>query len=296
MRKVLLFLLLVPLLWNSASAQLLFPDKSSTTTPSQTGQPSQGEKLQEKLQIEDAVTNNLIVIQQKYQLKDNTSKRGQYFGRDGKPDFGQVYAVGVKAGDGYFTVAKVQYPWLYDANFEEFKTKIQYTPVVSATSYRDWKGSQYEKLDFTASKSISGDSILFVKSKTFKGKGLSVDASDGRKKGWICWFIQGKDAGGFTVSYQATEIAFESGNTIAEAGGTAPENVAGGIFVSQKSLETGQVATILSGMVFKNDGKWFVKKANEDVESDDVPTGERNSDGLTPAKQKPFGILDIFRK
>ncbi|GHT66093.1 hypothetical protein AGMMS50239_27010 [Bacteroidia bacterium] len=258
-----------------------------------------GKKADLKPSIEGALKSSLFIIQQNYQLKDVTTKKGKYFGKDGKANFGTIYTFGIKTSGGFYSNTKITLPWLYDSNFEEYKRKTQYSPVISETKYKEWGAAEYLKLKFSSEQAATAsDSLVFVTNKAFNNKGLNPDVAAGKKKGWLVWIIlenkEKPDAFSFeVVSVEQNLDASPSEITAASPSG---KTVEGGLFLTERTTDVGQIALELSGLVFKKDSKWFVKKpVNEGQQQKSGRKGRNaskksettvnpsNQDGLTPA-------------
>ena len=274
MKKIFFYsLLIIPILWNTVNAQVLeFSDAEKTTSS------AAKQTTAKQTAIEKALKNRLFIIKESYQLK------AQYPGRDNSAgsdtiytlivrrntsetsvnnlDFGIVYTFGVQTDKGFYSDARVISPWNYDPYFEEYK-KSQYVPVISGSEYRNWGGSDYKKLPFTAKMAtMIDDSIVFVKKKISKEIGIAETAAAG--KGWLIFIIQkdkNKLSDSFSLEMIESEQNFEPGNPYSEiVGKTVPATTTGGLFVIEQIDSKGQLSVALSGMIIKSGGKWFVKK------------------------------------
>jgi hypothetical protein len=270
-RIILIFLLTVPFCWNSLNAQFLgFPETATETS---------SKKPLTSIPVENVVKNNLFIIQQNYQLKDNTVRKGGYFGRDNKPNFGTVYALGIKTLNGFYTNARAVFPWLYDSYYSDFKEKTQYSPVISSTNYREWNTAAYKQIKFATPQNLPADSLLFVKSKLFKNKGLEPGNGVGVRNGWVVWVVQTSKElpESLSLEYFQMELA-NSDNIEISANYVSDKIIIGGLYVTQ----LGQSSVELTGLVSRNNNKWFVKKILGKGGSVSSGNASVSSDGLTP--------------
>jgi len=282
-----LLLFVLAFCWNNMKAQVtdFSPQDKGTTSSTEAYKTATNSSP-----IENSVRNNLIIIQQNYQLKDVTMKKNNLYGRGGKKHFGTVYTVGVKSENGYYTNGRAVLPWLYDSNYSKYSSNDQYQPVISETNYRLWGVQKYQKLKFNSDPGkLSQDSILFVKRKLSEPM-LPIDPSTGNQKGWIVWVVKNNKAtepDAFFLSTQATELKFNASTGMAELKGSAPQQVVFGLFVTQQENKRGQIVTALSGFAIKGDGKWLVKKPAVVTSTNTTKNNVIvvNPDELTPTKK-----------
>jgi len=289
------FLLLVLAFpWNSMKAQITdFPQSKKGTTTSAPAKKT----ATNASSIETNVRNNLVIIQQNYQLEDITAekkkmfgivKEKSLFGRGGNKHFGTVYTIGVKSEKGYYTDGRAVLPWLYDSNYGEYRNRNQYKPIISETNYRPWGEKEYRKFGFIGDPNkLSKDSILFIKKKLGEPK-LLIDPKTGNQKGWIVWIAKDNKAtepDAFVLSTQVAELQFNASGTT-EFNGSVPQQVVCGLFVTEQENKSGQIITVLSGFALKGDGKWLVKKpAVVDSVNKPKTVNNANSNELTPTKK-----------
>jgi len=280
--------------WNIVKAQVTdFPQLKKETTTSSTDKKNESNSSF----IENNVRNNLVIIQQNYQLKDITvekkgllgiGKKQSLFGRGGNKYFGTVYTIGVKTENGYYTDGRAVLPWLYDSNYNEYRSSNQYVPVISETNYRLWSVQKYQTFGFNSDPSnLNKDSVLFIKGKLGEPR-LLIDPKTGDQKGWIVWVVKDSKAtepDAFSLSTQAIELKFDASTGIAEFNGSVPRQVFSGLFVIEQQNNRGQIVTVLSGLAIKGDGKWFIKKPAVITSINATKTiNNVNPNELTPAK------------
>jgi len=293
--KVYNYLLLFALVfcWSSMKAQVTgFPSMNKGTTTSSTAKKT----VSNASSIENNVRNNLIIIQQNYQLEDITMEKKQLlgvvkkkslFGRGGNKQFGTIYTIGVKTENGYYTDGRAVLPWLYDTNFNEYRNRNQYEPVISETNYRSWSEQEYRKLSFNSDPNVlSKDSIVLIK-KILSKPVLFIDPKTGNQKGWIVWVVKDSKAtepDAFALSTQTVELTFDA-NGMAEYNSSVPQQVFRGLFVTEQENKSGQIVTVLSGFALKEDGKWLIKKPTMITSATKAKmVSSANPNELTPTK------------
>jgi hypothetical protein len=272
MKRIILLSLFILFCRNGLKAQVLdFPEIPKTTKQALTSIP-----------VESHIKSNLFIIRQDYQLKDNSTRRGAYFGREGKPSFGTVYTFGVRISGGYYTNSRAAFPWLYDANYNSFENKTQYLPVISGTNYREWNNQAYRRLDFPVGNiSVPSDSILFVRSKAFKGRGLAQGANV--KNGWFVWIVQTSKENSDSILLEFF-LAEQNENLEIPDKSVSDKTIIGGLYITQSASNSDQAD--LSGILYKSDNKWFVKQIANNSSGNNRSAAETpNADGLTPVKR-----------
>jgi hypothetical protein len=261
-------------------------ERTNTDVPAQAARTKSGS-------IENSLKSSLFIIQQNYQLKDITAKKmiligkDKLYGKDGKPNFGTVYTFGVKTANGFYSNSKVVLPWLYDPDFEEYKRSAQYVPVISETNYSKWEGRVYEELKYSPKQIVSeGDSLVFVGSNMFGKVGMNPDPASGKKNGWFVWILLDEEAGADAFSFEivAAEHNFDSRNTASEITNVpvSHKTIEGGLFVTERTTELGQIALDVSGLLFKKGDQWYIKQPVADKTKGGA-TNTSDRKGLTPA-------------
>ncbi|MDR0542149.1 MAG: hypothetical protein LBH19_08030 [Dysgonamonadaceae bacterium] len=297
MKNFIILTLCVLSLYTAETKAQYIPEKGKGRTSAPSG--NEAKSFEAKSSIEDALKSNLFIIRQSYRLKDIASKRTnivdkifkkeEVYGKDGKSDFGTVYTFGVKTAGGFYSNAKIALPWLYDFNFEEYKRKTQYEPIISETKYKGWKDGEYKKLEYVPKQAVmDADSLVFVNSNVFNKIGLKLDAANGKKKGWIVWILneeEKSDAFSFEIVSAERNLDSKNGSSEITAVSVSGKTVEGGLFVTERTTEVGQIALDISGLIFTKDNRWYIKKpVSEGQGSSKKENVTPNKDGLTPVK------------
>jgi hypothetical protein len=232
--------------------------------------------------VESHIKSNLFIIRRDYQLKDLSTRKGGYFGREGNPNFGTVYTYGVRISGGYFTNSRAVFPWLYDANYASFENKTQYQPVISGTNYREWSSHAYKRLDLPAGNvSLPGDSILYVRSKAFKGRGLAQGVN--AKDGWFVWIVQTSKEKDDSFSLEFFPAEQNEKQEIPEKY-VSDKTIIGGLYITQSASNSAQAD--LSGILYRSNNKWLVKQIASNASGNSRKAATTpNPDGLTPARR-----------
>ncbi|MDR1631721.1 MAG: hypothetical protein LBR97_02395 [Dysgonamonadaceae bacterium] len=264
-----LLLFVLAFCWNNVKAQVtdFSQFKKGVTTSA-----SAKKNVTSVSTIENNVCNNLVIIQQNYQLEDITAdekklfgllKKKSLFGLGGNKHFGTVYTIGVKSENGYYTDGRAVLPWLYDPNYNKYRNRNQYEPLISETNYRLWGDREYREFKFNEDPNkLSKDSILLIKKKMSKPM-LPIDSKTGDQKGWIVWVIRDNkhtEPDVFVLSAQSADLKFDASTGAAVFNGNVPQQVVSGLFVTEQENKRGQIITVLSGLALKDNGKWLVKK------------------------------------
>ncbi len=242
---------------------------------------------------EDAIIASLFQTKQSFCIKDN--KTGDLYGLNNKEVFGTEISLAVKVKGGYVITDKAISPWAYNAKFATYRDN--YTPVMVASEYAEFgSATKFDTLDITQSKldEVQKSSLYIVKSDCFSSKGLTIDDTEGTKKGWVVWVCADKDADMTKVitpelicySYDIESNKSKAVKMDAPNG----KNILGGIYVVPTFYEIGQVEFRLGGLLCEKDEQWslvfpFVGWKNEEnMKSTDCAKKENvaNSDSLTP--------------
>ncbi len=288
-----ILILVLAFCWTGIRAQITeLPGKKSSASSSSVSKPNN--VVSSDPTIENNVRNNLIIIEQNYQLQDVTSekkklfifKEKSLFGRGGNKFFGSIYTVGIKVEGGVYTDGRAALPWLYDPNYNQYRNRNQYVPIIAETNYRLWGEQKFQKFDADCDPGkLSRDSILFI-NKKIKDQKLTVDTKTGTQKGWIVWILKDdktSEPDAFTLLTQAFELKFEASGGAAEFTGNVPQNVIYGLFVTEQENPRGQILTVLSGFAVNDKGKWVVKKPAV-AASTKKSAANVNPNQLTPTK------------
>ncbi|MDR2385346.1 MAG: hypothetical protein LBD80_06775 [Tannerella sp.] len=245
MKQVILLSILILFCRNGLKAQILdLPEMPKTTKQPLASVP-----------VENHIKSNLFIIRLDYQIKDKSTGKDSHSDRDANPDFGTVYNFGIKTSGGYYTNSRAIFTWLYDTNFTPSGSTKQYSLAISGTSYRDWNGKEYRKPDFPIGNiPMSSDSIFFIRNKAFHGLEPVADAE--AKKGWFVWIVQTskdkKDV--FSLEFFP---AGQNGKRKIPDKSVSDRIIIGGLYVTQSTSNPKQAN--LSGLLYKNNNKWFVK-------------------------------------
>ena len=249
--------------------------------------------------VEDAVRTGVFISRQSYQIYDK--KTGELFGLNGKPEFGIQYTIGVKVPDGFCLVDKAVRPWIYDEKYKKYQTK--YDPVFYQAKYSEiGENVRFDSLDYstTQQKELINSTIYHFASKTFGGKGFTLDTQNGLKKGWLVWIvspqkddINADNSTSFYIEKKEIEVKGKQ-FLIATETPNITDNLIGGIYVVPVYPGVGIVEFQLCGiLVQRSENKWelccpFVGMQETDSADRGISNGkepDNSSAELTPVKK-----------
>lgn len=233
--------------------------------------------------IEEAVQKGLFIVRQSYQLEDTVAETPAYYGREGKPYFGQMYSLGVRLNGGYAVDGRLLTPWTEDGHFDEYRNSTQYRPVISQTVYRNIEEITYQPLAFRRESrdTLGKGSVLLVKDSLFP-EGFSLWEEEGICKGWIVLAVGEKplsesDSVRLSLMIYRTEIKREADKVLYEIKSPSTTlSVAGGIYVFPVVTAVGQLDFRLAGLVQQVGDKWCILTVRG------TPAAEGAPSGLTP--------------
>ena len=221
--------------------------------------------------IDKALSGAFVGISQSYELCDTI--KDEHFGRDGKDYFSIVPFIGIETEKGLVFPASVLTPWANDIDFKKYRDK--YKPLATKSTIRLLNVEGELSIRESQSPIIGTPvtSYLNILTDTLQSsKGLIVDTIPGVKDGWFIWLSSNKDLAEtdsvkFTSIKKDLEVPLD-GEYLRIDTPEISETVYGGIYVTPKQTEVGQITFILTGvMVFDEDG-WildlpFITKNNE---------------------------------
>ncbi len=230
--------------------------------------------------IEEAVQKGLFIVRQSYQLEDTAAETPAYYGREGKPYFGQLYSLAARLKGGYVIDGRLLTPWAEDVHFDEYRNSTQYRPVISQTAYRNIGEKTYQPLGFRVENrdTLEKGSVLLVKDSLFS-EGFSLWEEEGICKGWIVLAVGEKplsesDSVSLSLMIYRTEINREADKSLYEI--KAPStalSVVGGVYIYPVVTAIGQLNFRLVGLVQKIGDKWYILTVKEASSMESVPSG-----------------------
>lgn len=196
-----------------------------------------------------ALPDGMFVLRQSYQLHDEAND--EYFGMDGKDEFGATYSVGFFYKGHFCASGIVAKPWAYDSAIEEYTS--DYTPVVSQTQYIELGSASAaaKTVNFGTEEPIEIEyeaAYLFSTPKVNKA-GFGVDLTPGEKSGSIVW-VTNADKNKLAPQYTIEKATFSSTN---KEEVTAPANAVGGVFFVPSGNDY-----IVSGIINRTDEGWCI--------------------------------------
>lgn len=247
--------------------------------------------------LERIVSPSLFITSQSFQV--SSKEDGKMYGFSGKQEFGVSYSVGVKVRDGIVLTDKAVRPWEYDANYDKYREG--YAPVRYQSHYSEaQEEAKYDTLAYDTAKGmvLAENALYRYPTKTFGGKGLILDITEGQKEGWFVWVTSKKGQNlkentqvDYTIYRKSITIGRERTDTVVDAPNTSQE-VLGGIYVVPTVTDIGVMEFRLCGILTPAEKGWRVvfpfigggDKGNDNAPSDVTPIEEGQ---LTPVDSMP---------
>lgn len=250
----------------------------------------------------EAVTPELSIIRQQYRLELN----GDYYGKGGKPFFGETYSLGIKISGGMLLLDDVVEPWKNDADYKRVNADGKYKTQYFWTFQRKLSDSTYNAIDLELGTNnivpCDQGKNLWKHDDRHGELGLDIDNGKGLKSGVMIWAVSGSSvsdsAMAVSLSASAYSVNAVSDTALISMSPSTPEKVIGGLFVVPRYGKGGRVQFMLAGVAVKNgNGKWalqlFVDKdgASPAADSSSQPTvtgkkGEPTPSGEPGSKTK----------
>jgi hypothetical protein len=235
--------------------------------------------------IEDAVKGGIFIVRQSYQLK-NTSNNTLY-GWGHAEHFGYTLSLGIKAENGYYLDLQAVEPWKYDSKFASYNDQRHYIPLVSESRYRSLTDSSFFAFPYQSDsvKPVIGSPFCWVRDSVFDNQGFEIDASEGRKEGWLVWVVSSDSTeitahASFSLLIYRNEVAFESAERTYNIKDPATSNrILGGFYVTPHTTAIGKVSFRISGFLSKKEDSWQIVRLGESV-------SKEWNEGLTPIRQQ----------
>lgn len=248
---------------------------------------------------ENMVSPALFLFRQSFQVADN--KTGDLYGLNNQDEFGAEVSIGIKVKDGFVLTDKAIHPWAYNSKFDEYKEKYKPVPYLSLYSEIE-TGVKYDSINkiYPICEEQKVKESYLVHSDLFKGKGLSIDNSEGSKDGWIVFVCANKEADLNKIS-EVSIVCYNKPVDVIKGKKIdveTPNNmkIIGGVYVFPCKLDIGVMTFKLCGLLLENEGKWrlafpFVgkeiqpqTKKQEAVKNKNIAKG----DTLTPVEDDVY--------
>lgn len=208
---------------------------------------------------ENMVSPALFLFRQSFQVADN--KTGDLYGLNNQDEFGAEVSIGIKVKDGFVLTDKAMRPWAYNRKFDEYKEK--YKPVPYLSQYSEIEtGVKYDSINIMhpIREEQKVEESYLVHSDFFKGKGLSIDNSEGSKDGWIVFVCANKEADLNKIS-EVSIVCYNKPVDVIRGKKIdveAPSNmkIIGGVYVYPHKLDIGVMTFKLCGLLLEDEGKW----------------------------------------
>ena len=208
---------------------------------------------------ENMVSPALFLFRQSFQVADN--KTGDLYGLNNQDEFGAEVSIGIKVKDGFVLTDKAIHPWAYNSKFDEYKEKYKPVPYISLYSEIE-TCVKYDSINinYPIREEQTVEESYLVHSELFKGKGLSIDNSEGSKDGWIVFVCANKEADLNKIS-EVSIVCYNKPVDIIKGKKidvVTPNNmkIIGGVYVLPCKLDIGVMTFKLCGLLLEDEGKW----------------------------------------
>lgn len=257
-------------------------------------------KLASDALIEKALNGSVVVVEQKYQLKE--VKTGDLYGRGGKDEFGSAYGIGVMTKDGIVMSDELVHPWVYDEDFKPYSENKSYEPVLFKTSIKASGQSDYTQIETNAAGLKEIDAPFFILPHSSDNIGLPVSDTMGTVDGWMVWAtIPSEEELGVSSNLKlivSSKKQFETKKT--EGKVEAPQSldkVLIGFFTVPRVTLTGCISFEICGVIHKDGSDWIYAPATDSWKMEkpgssatvDPKGGKSKDDGKTGNELTPSG-------
>lgn len=246
--------------------------------------------------VESAVKDAFVVLQQDYQLLDTATNTR--YGWNHQELFNSIYSVGIQVKDGFVVTDRFTAPWKYDARYHSLNNDA-YRPIISQTSYRAIGDTVMVSVQYDehCSSPVKDGHLFFIDSVANGHKGLSVDASNGTKEGWLVWLVASdttftRDMAPSIVTYRY-KLAVDS--TITDYQLPKPSvsgHILSGIYVVPINSAIGVLDFRLIGVAYPNDDKWYIARVSVQATASTAVEEEEPTMLLTPITSPATPVED----
>lgn len=214
--------------------------------------------------VTESVFPELSILRQQYRLELN----GDYYGKDGKPFYGETYSLGIKVSGGMFLLDDVIEPWKDDADYKRVNADGKYKTEYFWTYQRKLSDTTYTAADLEMGTDHTiprnKDKSLWLHEDKYRGLGLDIDDSVGYKSGFMIWATSktAVNDSAMKVSLKSSDYSLtaRSDTMVIAMSPTDAERTIGGLFVVPKYGNGGRVQFLLAGVAVKNgNSKWALQ-------------------------------------
>lgn len=206
----------------------------------------------EKTIVVSSVMPELSIIRQQYRL----SRNGKTYGKNNKVYYGEQYALGIKVSNGLLVANSVIEPWKNDADYQRLNTSNQYQPELFWTYQRSLDSVDYRKVDLEFGTEyihpLDSANSLYVHEEKRGDFGLLIDATPGKKKGYMLWISSETTLldSAMTVTFEVDEqeIMASEDSAYISLERTGNGNTLGGLFVIPTYERAGRIQMRLVGV------------------------------------------------
>lgn len=240
--------------------------------------------------VEDAVRGGFFLLRQDYQLQDTAT--GKYFGRDGRNEFGSIYALGIRMKGGCCLPDRGVRPWEYDANFDHYR--MTHLPVIYKTFLRELADTVIQETAAPAATKpleLASQQCYYIADTLLGRQGFEAETGSGKKQGWLVWIVADRSleeaAAAKSVSYVIYRRDMEFRKETSEYAVDAPsqaQKLWGGAYVIPVQTAVGQLTFRVAGILLPKGEKWVMTTALEKL-----PTAQT----VRPAGDDPVTLTPV---
>ena len=217
-------------------------------------------KLASDALIEKSLNGSMVIVEQKYQLKE--VKTGDLYGRGGNDEFGTAYGIGVMTKDGIVLTEELIRPWVYDEDYKPYSENKSYEPVLFKTSIKTAAQTEFTSIETNVNGIKEIDEPYFLMPKSNGKIGLPISDTTGTLDGWLVWasIPVGEELGVSSslklivtskkqVELKKNEFRIDAPQSL--------DKILFGLFTVPRVTQTGCISFEICGVIYKNESEWM---------------------------------------
>lgn len=210
--------------------------------------------------IEKALTGSIVIVEQKYQLKE--VKTGDLYGRGGNDEFGTVYGIGIMTKNGLIASDEIAHPWNHDNDYIQYSENKKYAPVLFTTSIKASGQTDFIEIETDKENLKEVDDQFFVFSQANKKMGIAISDTTGIVDGWMVWATIPSESDLDATTELKQMIIYKKQFELKdkESKIDSPQSldkVKIGFFTVPCLTETGTITFEICGVSYKKDTEWM---------------------------------------
>lgn len=249
-----------------------------------------------------ATDSVLYIIRQDYVLRDTISINPNEYGRGGREYFGRIYTLGIVSEGKLWCDAKVNNPWLFDPNYNQFQHLDTIRPVLSKIAIRQINSRNFVNLDLQIiTKQTEYDSLLnklvitnYIPKNQMKSIANIKETKD--STGWLLLAytndeISKNDSCNINIAIYKSQPRFKQNSCEAEIKQPiVTQNLLGGFYFNT-NISIGKIDVIFSGILNKRPVNCYISTIPKIK-----PIEKKEDHSLTPINMQTKNIGQQNRK